>query len=150
MHRRRMMRERPDEECGHVDDGEGAQSTEPEEGAVTQMQARAAAGFEPGLGGIGRAVFSVESRGLLEESLGDGGGLRAGGAGFGVLAESVRPKAGAHGAGGIGFVFTADRFHANLFCAFCGERRLAALRRARKSKILMLSARRPVAAAISS
>jgi hypothetical protein len=103
-----MMRERPDEECGYVDEGKGAESAEPEESAVTQMQARAAAGFEPDTGGIGRAVFSVESRGFLEESLGDGGSLRAGGAGFGVLAESVRPKAGAHGAGGIGLVFTAD------------------------------------------
>ena len=50
------MGEGPDETGRNVDAGERAQSAEPESSAVAQVQASAAAGFQPDVGGVGRAI----------------------------------------------------------------------------------------------
>jgi hypothetical protein len=115
MDRRGAMRKGPDQKSGHVNHGEGAQGPEPEEGAVAQMEAHAAAGFDPGVGGIGWTVDGADAGRFFEEGRGDDAGLRAGGAGFRMLLERVRPEAGARGAGDAELVFTVERLHANLF-----------------------------------
>jgi hypothetical protein len=116
------MRESPEEKSGDVNHGEGAQSTEPEESAVAEMEAHAAAGFDPGVRGIRRTVDRADAGGFFEKGGGDGADLRAGGAGFRMLLERVRPEAGSGGTDDVGLVLTG--LHASLFCgAFAGFRR---------------------------
>jgi hypothetical protein len=66
------MGESPEQHGGHVDHREDAQGAEPEESAVTEMEARASAGFEPDAGGIGSGAGRAHTRGFLEEGLGHG------------------------------------------------------------------------------
>lgn len=143
------MGEGPDENCRQVDQREKAQSAEPEDSAVTKMEACAAAGFEPGTRSIGWPCC-MHMRGIFEERASNREGFCAGWAGVRMLPEVAGPEAGARGARDIGFAFTGERLHTNLFCAFREARSCAAFLRARKSRILTLSGRRPMVAAISS